>query len=250
MAPPAIEVHGLTFAYQPSLPAVLRQVELTIEHGERWLLVGANGAGKTTLLRLIGGKHLVPPDRLRVLGRPAFHDTSLVAQRAFLGGPFPLDVDIRVAEILAGIDSVDSVRQRRLIDLLGVDTNWRMHQISDGQRRRVQLLLGLLPPRQVLLLDEITTDLDLLARADLLAFLREESTRRGVAILCATHILDRLEDWASHIAHLDSGQVRQHHRLDRLPALAALRARRAASPLTELVHGWLREDLARRANPA
>ena len=249
MTAPAIEVYGLTFAYLAAQPAVLRGVDLTIQAGERWLLVGANGAGKTTLLRLIGGKHLVPPGEIHVLGRPAFHDTSLVARRAFLGGPFPLDVDIRVGEIVAGIDAVDPRRRQRLLELLCVDLDWRMHQVSDGQRRRVQLLVGLLPEREVLLLDEITTDLDLLARADLLAFLREESLARGVTILYATHILDRLEGWASHIAHLDRGQMRHRCRLDQLHQLAELQAGSVPSPLTHLVDGWLREDLARRAGP-
>jgi CCR4-NOT complex subunit CAF16 len=48
-------------------------------------------------------------------------------------------------------------RRDMLAELLGVDLDWRMHQLSDGQRRRVQIMLQLLRPSQVLLLDEITT---------------------------------------------------------------------------------------------
>ena len=48
-------------------------------------------------------------------------------------------------------------RRDELAELLGVDLDWRMHQLSDGQRRRVQIMLQLLRPSQVLLLDEITT---------------------------------------------------------------------------------------------
>src|SRR5205823_5868085 len=110
----------------------------------------------------------------------------------FLGGRFPFEVDLRVDEILARQLDVDVARRDRLIDVLGVDVTWHMHAVSDGQRRRVQLLLGLMWPRAVLLLDEITTDLDLIARQDLLAFLREESASRGTTILYATHIFDTL----------------------------------------------------------
>lgn len=52
---------------------------------------------------------------------------------------------------------------------------------------------------QVLLLDEITVDLDVLARADLLIFLRKECQERGATIIYATHIFDGLEDWPTHI---------------------------------------------------
>lgn len=55
---------------------------------------------------------------------------------------------------------------------------------------------------QVLLLDEITVDLDVLARADLLRFLKKECEERGVTIIYATHIFDGLEDWPSHIVSL------------------------------------------------
>jgi CCR4-NOT complex subunit CAF16 len=55
---------------------------------------------------------------------------------------------------------------------------------------------------QVLLLDEITVDLDVLARADLLRFLRKECDERGATIIYATHIFDGLEDWPSHIVCL------------------------------------------------
>lgn len=55
---------------------------------------------------------------------------------------------------------------------------------------------------QVLLLDEITVDLDVLARADLLMFLRKECEERGATIIYATHIFDGLEGWPSHIVNL------------------------------------------------
>jgi len=51
----------------------------------------------------------------------------------------------------------------------------------------------------VLLLDEITVDLDVLARADLLKFLRKECEQRGSTIIYATHIFDGLDDWPTHI---------------------------------------------------
>jgi CCR4-NOT complex subunit CAF16 len=62
---------------------------------------------------------------------------------------------------------------------MDVDINWRMHQVSDGQRRRVQIVLGLLMPWDVLLLDEVTVDLDVVVRSNLLNFLKRETETRG-----------------------------------------------------------------------
>ncbi len=236
---PVLAIDDLTFSYARDEPPVLDHLSLALPPGVRCLLVGANGAGKTTLLRLVAGKHMEADGAVRVLGRPAFSDTALVERVAFLGGHFPFDVDIRVEQILAH-RACDPARRDRLLALLAVDPRWRMNRVSDGQRRRVQILLSLLPPSDLLLLDEVTTDLDVIARTDLLAFLRAES-ERGAAILYATHILDGLDRWATHLAFLDEGRIRVHAPLDEIDELANLRAAGVASPLLRLVEHWLRK---------
>jgi CCR4-NOT complex subunit CAF16 len=235
---PAIVVRGLTFAYPGEPRPVLDRLEFSLPVGARCLLIGANGAGKTTLLNLLAGRHLIDDAKVRVLGRPAFSDTSLVEEVAQLGGRFPLDVDLGVDELLAA-RACDPARRDRLLAVLGVERSWRMHRVSDGQRRRVQILLALLQPKRVLLLDEVTTDLDVIARADLLALLVEESLR-GCTLLYATHILDGLDAWATHIALLEGGRCALIAPLGQVADLAVLRARGVPSPLLALVDGWLR----------
>ena len=60
----------------------------------------------------------------------------------------------------------------------------------------------------MLLLDEITVDLDVLGRADLLAYLRAETEERGACIVYATHIFDGLESWATHLMYLANGGLK------------------------------------------
>jgi len=236
----AIEVRDLRFAYRGDAREVLSGVSLEIAAGRRVLMIGANGAGKTTLLRVIAGKHMVDPRTVRVLGMSAFHEPTLSNRIEFLGGRFPFEVDLRVDEILGRQREVDPVRRDRLIEVLGVDVGWHMHAVSDGQRRRVQLLLGLLRPRDVLLLDEITTDLDLIARQDLLRFLRDETEQRGTTILYATHIFDTLDRWATDVVYLVAGKVMLHASMASLPELAA------GQPLVSIVERWLRRDTCKR----
>jgi CCR4-NOT complex subunit CAF16 len=239
---PAIVVQGLTYRYpKGSGLAALSGIDLTVARGSRTLLVGRNGAGKSTLLRLMAGKRMVGEQPIRVLGRAAFHDTSLSRDVCYLGPNFPFDVDLRVRELMASRPHADAGRRDELIELLGVDLEWHMHQVSDGQRRRVQLLLGLLAPAEVMLLDEVTIDLDLLARARLLDFLHRESDQRGATILYATHILDALDGWLTHVVFMEAGQVLYAGPLDEIPALRQLRTAGVPAPLYRLIHGWLSE---------
>ena len=114
-----------------------------------------------------------------------------------------------------------------------------MHLVSDGQRRRVQIAMGLLKPFDVLLLDEITVDLDVLGRADLMKFLREECAERNATVIYATHIFDGLESWPSHVVYVAHGQVQLYEEASAIPQLAQ-------GDLLGLVEGWLREERDRR----
>merc|ERR1712232_1063888 len=108
---------------------------------------------------------------------------------------------------MGGESQIQSQRCKHLAQVLQVDVNWKINSISDGQRRRCQLLEILAPYRPVYLMDEITSDLDIFAREGILAFLRSESELRGCTIFYCTHIFDHLEGWASHMLHLSKGQV-------------------------------------------
>lgn len=228
---------GLDFAY-PDGTIVFKSLSLAIPHGARCLLLGANGVGKSTLLRVVAGRHMIAREVVQVLGRPAFHDSSLAGEVAFIGGAFPFAADITVAEILARRPGVDRDRRARLLTLLDVDPSWRMHRVSDGQRRRVQILLDLERSLRVVLLDEVTAELDVLARADLLGFLREESEQRGLTVVYASHVLEGLQAFGTHLAYLSPGRLRC---LAPLGDVAELRGPSALS-LHGLCERWMRED--------
>lgn len=66
---------------------------------------------------------------------------------------------------------------------------------------------GFLFVLQVLLMDEITVDMDVLGRMDLLAFFKQECEQRGATIIYATHIFDGLEQWITHIAYMEDGKL-------------------------------------------
>lgn len=251
----SVEVRGLQFSY-PGQPPFITHFNLLLKPGSRCLLVGANGSGKTTLLKILAGKHMVGgTDVVRVLGSSAFHDTSLICsgQLAYLGGSWsktigcagevPLQGDFSAEHMIFGVEGADPLRREELIDLLDIDLEWRMHKVSDGQRRRVQICMGLLQPYQVLLLDEITVDLDVVARMDLLSFFIRECEERGATIVYATHIFDGLETWATHLAHVEDGKLKGLHKIKEVPEFISAGQ---SKTLLEVVESWLRKE--REAN--
>lgn len=75
-----------------------------------------------------------------------------------------------------------------LVELLGIDSNWRMHQLSDGQRRRVQLMLGLIRLFKILFLDEITSGLDVCVREDFIEMVGQRIQRsQGDHFVCDSY---------------------------------------------------------------
>lgn len=154
--------------------------------------------------------------------------------------------DMSVARLIASVGG-DKFAERRdfLISILDIDLRWRMHAVSDGERRRVQLCMGLLRPFEVLLLDEVTVDLDVLARADLLNFLQEETEVRNATIVYATHIFDGLAEWPTHLVHLSLGRIVDYGPISKFGALMT-RSSTGNSALLETCLEWLKEDKKNR----
>ncbi|KAL3939989.1 MAG: hypothetical protein SGBAC_005388 [Bacillariaceae sp.] len=261
--PNAIEVKDLTFAYNHSGSAmvnanardVLKGLNLTLETGSRCLLIGANGSGKSTLMRILAGRHLTKQE-VKVLGLNSFRDTKLNFHRAYLdcdwgmtsiafvGASVPLMADIPVHGMMERLQASYPERRDELVEMLGIDLNWRMNQLSDGQRRRVQLMLGLIRPFKILLLDEITTSLDVCVRQDLLRWLVRESDERKATILYATHIFDGLDDWATNLMYLNNqGQCGWQGKMKDLEIYQELKEKNHPAKMLAIADHWLRKEL-------
>ncbi|CAK0890817.1 unnamed protein product [Prorocentrum cordatum] len=213
---PAVDAEGVAFAYADWCPTSLRLESLRLPLGCRAALVGLNGAGKSSLLAVLAGRRLVPNGQVRVLGHRAFHDhQALDPIVALLSTEWKKQVsemssarsmtfwelaDAHVRDLVsAGGDmAVIAGRMLRLVQSLGVDTAKPLGTLSDGMLRRAQIALKLLRPSRLLLVDEVTADLDVPSREAVLSFLREES-EAGCAVVYCTHVLDGLSGWATHL---------------------------------------------------
>ncbi|RDW89309.1 ABC transporter-4 [Coleophoma cylindrospora] len=245
---PGIEVTKLSYSF-PDSSVGLRDIILSLPPSSRTLLIGANGAGKTTLLRLLSGKRLAPSGTISVGGLDPFKDG--LEGVTYLGLEWVLNpivrTDIGVQELLRSVGG-DHYPERRdeLVEVLDIDLEWRMHAVSDGERRRVQLAMGLIRPWRILLLDEITVDLDLLSRSNFLGFLKQETEKRQCTIVYATHILDNLAEWPTHLVHMSLGKVKEWGSMETFDVQGKREYDSGNSRLGMLVLGWLKDDLQER----
>ncbi|MCJ1247190.1 CCR4-NOT regulatory complex component [Trapelia coarctata] len=243
---PSIDCNSLSYAF-PDGSSGLQDVVLQLPPGSRTLLIGANGAGKTTLLRLLSGKRMAPTGTINIAGVDPFKDG--LEGVTYLGLEWVLNpivrTDIDVPTLLASVGGNHySARRDELVEILDIDLSWRMHAVSDGERRRVQLAMGLVRPWTILLLDEITVDLDLLSRSNFLGFLKRETESRACTIVYATHILDNLAQWPTHLVHMHMGRVKEWGSMERFD-VAGIKSG-GNSQLGELVLKWLKDDLSER----
>ncbi|KAI9762302.1 MAG: hypothetical protein M4579_000450 [Chaenotheca gracillima] len=245
---PSVSATKLNYKF-PDDSSGLEDVTLDLPPNSRTLLIGANGAGKTTLLRLLSGKRLAPTGTVHIAGVDPF--SQGLEGVTYLGLEWVLNpivrTDIDVPTLLSSVGG-DYYTDRRdeLVRILDIDLRWRMHAVSDGERRRVQLAMGLLRPWTVLLLDEITVDLDLLSRSRFLNFLKSETERRPCTIVYATHILDNLAEWPTHLVHMSLGKVKEWGAMEKWKAGALGHSKSGNSLLGELVLKWLEQDLEER----
>eukprot|EP01062_Namystynia_karyoxenos_P073153 TRINITY_DN69997_c0_g1_i1.p1 TRINITY_DN69997_c0_g1~~TRINITY_DN69997_c0_g1_i1.p1 ORF type:complete len:593 (+),score=220.83 TRINITY_DN69997_c0_g1_i1:83-1780(+) len=214
----------------------LSEISLKVPRGARVVLVGENGAGKSTLLETVAGKHRPQHGKALSLGLDCFDDTVLNNHIALVGAPWPPEVSwgATVESHLALERGLDQEHVSALMHALHIDPRWRIDRLSSGQKRRIQLLLGFLRRRDVLCLDECSTDIDVIERSSMLQFFHKESVESGVTVLYATHIFDGLDGWATYVVRMRGGRI-----VYQGPLEGDLRQR---GTLYRLALNWIRED--------
>jgi ABC-2 type transport system ATP-binding protein len=204
-----ISIRGLRKSYGRS--QVLHGIDLEIERGEIFALLGPNGAGKTTTVEILEGYRERDGGEVSVLGvDPAkatmqWRDSiGIVLQDS---ADFP---DLTVRESITHFRHYYS-RPRDLhhvIEAVGLveKSDQKIRTLSGGQRRRLDLALGIIGSPQLLFLDEPTTGFDPKARRsfwDLIRTLRDQ----GTTILLTTHYLDEAEALADRVGVIADGRI-------------------------------------------
>jgi ABC-2 type transport system ATP-binding protein len=199
---------------------VLTGVSFTARPGEVLALLGPNGAGKTTTIEILEGFRMRSAGRVRVLGvDPARGDEHWRARIGVVLQSWRDHAKWRVRELLAHLGSyyapysTDAMRRPwdvdELIEAVGLTphAHKRAGQLSGGQRRRLDVAIGIVGRPELLFLDEPTAGFDPAARRDFHDLVHRLSDVDDTTILLTTHDLDEAEKLSDRILILASGTV-------------------------------------------
>ncbi|MEU5724278.1 ABC transporter ATP-binding protein [Micromonospora sp. NPDC047738] len=224
----AISVRGLRKAYGDNV--AVAGVDLDVHRGEVFALLGPNGAGKTTTVEILEGYRQRDAGEVRVLGvdpelvsgsrlrgsqarssRAPRHPARDWRSRVgiVLQGTGEFD-ELTVAEVVRhfagfypGADDPDKVIERVG---LGAKAKARTHTLSGGQKRRLDVALGIIGRPELLFLDEPTTGFDPEARREFWELIRDLAAA-GTTIVLTTHYLDEAEALADRVGVIAAGRV-------------------------------------------
>ncbi|MBT8164538.1 MAG: ABC transporter ATP-binding protein [Acidimicrobiia bacterium] len=240
----AIRVRGLSKHYG-ALTAV-DGIDLTIEEGEVFALLGPNGAGKSTTVEILEGHRIRTAGDVDVLGfDPATGGRAFRERIGIVLQQTALERELEVAEVIATYAGFYPRRRDvdEVIHLVGLDEKRaaRIKTLSGGQKRRLELALGIVGDPDVIFLDEPTTGFDPSARRqawELIANLRT----LGRTILLTTHYMDEAQNLADRVAVIANGQIVA----EGTPESIGGRAEGAAT-ITFVTEGLSREQLPAQA---
>lgn len=212
---PAISMQGLTKKFGETI--AVNQIDLEIEKGELFGLLGANGAGKTTIIKMLTTMLTPSAGEARVWGYNVAKERSEV--RSSIGVVFQ---DPAIDSMLTGRENLDfhgrmygmdaSLRRARiaevleLVDLAG-KADLRMQDYSGGMKRRLEIARGLMHHPHVLFLDEPTLGLDAQTRRYIWQYIRSMNRELKVTIILTTHYMEEADFLCDRVAIMDNGKI-------------------------------------------
>jgi ABC-2 type transport system ATP-binding protein len=196
----------------------LRGVSLQVEPGEFVAILGPNGAGKTTFLKLLSGIITPTSGTAEVLGHVPWqrHDdfrrrfALVMGQKNQLWWDLPAAESFRLHQVIYRLDRERFTRTRdELVDLLEVGRliHQPVRDLSLGERMKLELIAALLHEPEVLLLDEPTIGLDVVAQHAIHAFLRRVQTERGTTVLLTTHYMKDVAALCRRVVVITHGRI-------------------------------------------
>lgn len=203
-------------------------VDLQIDEGEVFGLLGRNGAGKTTLIKIMAGLLRADGGTGQVLGYDIYREhkkirasVSLVAPTADVGTDNNLTVRQNLEFWAVVYDLEEGLRDQRIdellvfLDLTPYAGFWPM-SISAGQRQRLAIARSLLVNNPILFLDEPTVKLDAYGAQAVREFIRRINHEVGITIILTTHFIFEAEELCDRVAIMDEGKIVSCDAVDRL----------------------------------
>src|SRR2546423_7204870 len=217
----AVETEGLGRMFGEF--EAVKGVDLRVQKGTVFGLLGVNGAGKSTIIKMIVG-HLRPTrGRIRVLGRTLEEDLIEIRRRvAYVSENRYLYDWMTVAESVrftrAFHDTWDDRKAAELLKRFSLPPGKKVRQLSRGNRARLCLLLALAYNPELIILDEPTSGLDPIVRRDFIENIVSEISEEGKTVLFSSHIVEEVERVADYVGIINEGEMLLVNSVDEIKA--------------------------------
>jgi ABC-2 type transport system ATP-binding protein len=206
----AIRISGLTVRYGRTI--AVDHATLDVERGAVYALVGRNGAGKSSLVRCLLGQQKAQQGSVTLFGEDSWSRRATLMQRI---GVVMEEADAPPEMSVAGIarfcsrlyDKWDQASVEARLRTFGVPLTSRFGSLSKGQKKQVSLALALAISPELLVLDDPTLGLDVVARKSLFEEVIGDLADRGTTIFITTHDLAGVETFADRVGMLEHGKL-------------------------------------------
>lgn len=204
-------IEAENIGYQVKERKILDQIEFMVKKGSFLAVLGENGAGKTTLLDILMGFRSRNTGRLRVMGDDPEKDSWQCRSKiSYLSEKIDFPGDWNANDYLDFnrffYPKYDDKQEKNLMETFRIDYQQQAGNLSAGELRRLQIVAGLASRPDLIIIDEITALLDILARRRFLAELKNGNNTRGLTVILATNIPEELEMFADSVLLLHRGK--------------------------------------------
>ncbi|MBQ2078473.1 MAG: ABC transporter ATP-binding protein [Erysipelotrichaceae bacterium] len=203
-----LKIEGLYKAFKDK--KVLEGLDLVLNEGSIFGLVGVNGAGKSTLLRCIAGIYEADHGSVLFNGEDTFKNPAVRKDIFFVSDEpyYPIAANIRtMKEFYSSFYDVDMKTYSEVLNLFHLDDTKPISSFSKGMKRQASLLFALSIAPKLLLLDEAFDGLDPIVRHDLKRMLYELIEEQKATIIISSHNLKELEDICDSYGILENGRI-------------------------------------------
>ena len=194
---------------------VLDHVNLTLESGKIYGLIGRNGAGKTTLLSLMSNQNPISAGTATIDGQRIWENPKALSRICFSRelnlsaesalSSYTLKAYLRAAETY--LPHWDKDMAARLLELFGLEKKKKLGKLSKGMLSMVTILVAMASKAEFTFLDEPVAGLDVVAREQFYQLLLEEYTETGRTFVLSTHIIEEAADVMEEVIILDRGKI-------------------------------------------
>ena len=203
-----IEIKGVTKALGNNL--VLDEVNLSIEEGKVFGLVGVNGAGKSTLLRCLAGIYKPESGEVVINGKQVYENPHVKQDIVLINDDpyYPLNATVDdIKNLYASFYALDEKRYETYVSLFKLDRKKVINNFSKGMKRQVFLIMALAISPKVLILDEAFDGLDPFVRLTFKRALTDLIEEKNITVIISSHNLRELEDICDSFGILENHHI-------------------------------------------